>query len=414
VTDGRRPIEARLSAAGLAPLPRTAWLEIDLGALVANLEAIRGTVPPGTSIRPVVKADAYGHGGVPVAQALQAAGVDGLCVAAFDEAVELRDAGIAVPIAVLYPVPPALAADARAHGVSVSVGDPVLLAGLLQAAAAGAAGGLDLAIELEVESGLGRDGFDLADLVAAAQAIGSTDGARLAGLWTHLQAPEDLPRTARQVDRFEAAADALRAAGIELPRRHAAASVGLLVGDVSAYDGIRPGLALYGLVPDEILGTPAGDAAAELVRPILSLRARPVRVIDLPAGSGIGYGPSFVTARPSRIATLPLGYGDGWARSLSNRAEALVRGRRVPLVGNVSMDAVMVDVTDVPGGPVTPADEFTLIGAQGTERITAADLARTRTTNSWEVVTAMSRRLPRVYDAAPGAVSLRTLTARRP
>ncbi len=349
-----------------------------------------------------------------MARALQDAGVDGLCVAAFDEAVELRDAGIEAPIAVLYPVPAGLVATAADLGVAVSAGDPVLLARMLDGIAAADGAHPDLAIELEIESGLGRDGFDGADLVAAAAAIGSARGVRLAGLWTHLQAPEDLPRTERQMARFEAAAAALRDAGIDLPRRHAAASAGILLGDVGAYDGIRPGLSIYGLVPDEILGTPAGDAARRALRPILSLRARPVRVLDLPAGSGIGYGPSFVTARPSRIATLPLGYGDGWSRALSNRAEALVRGRRVPLVGNVSMDAVMADVTDVPGGPVTPDDEFTLIGEDGGERIEAADLARTRTTNSWEVVTAMARRLPRVYDAAPGAVELRTLSVRRP
>ena len=413
MTGGRRPIEVRLSAAGLPPLPRTAWLEIDLDALVANLAAIRDSVPPGTAIRPVVKADAYGHGAVPVARALEDAGVAGLCVAAFDEAVELRDAGIAAPIVVLYPVPPALVADAARLGVAVSAGDPVLLARMLDGVAAATGDHPDLAIELEIESGLGRDGFDAADLLAAAEAIGSARGVRLAGLWTHLQAPEDLPRTERQIARFEAAAAALRAAGVALPHRHAAASAGILLGDVGAYDGIRPGLAIYGLVPDEILGTPAGDAAGRVLRPILSLRARPVRVLDLPAGSGIGYGPTFETARPSRIATLPLGYGDGWSRSLSNRAEALVRGRRAPLVGNVSMDAVMVDVTDIPGGPVTPDDEFTLIGEDGGERIAAPDLARTRTTNSWEVVTAMARRLPRVYDAAPGAVALRTLSVRR-
>ncbi len=410
MTGGRRPIEARLSSAGLPPLPRTAWLEIDLDALVANLAAIRGSVPPGTAIRPVVKADAYGHGAVQVARTLVEAGVDGLCVAAFDEAVELREAGIGAPIAVLYPVPPAFVAEAARLGVAVSAGDPVLLARMLD----GVAGGHpDVAIELEIESGLGRDGFDGTDLLAAAEAIGSTRGTRLAGLWTHLQAPEDRPRTERQMARFEAAADALRAAGVDLPHRHAAASAGILLGDVAAYDGIRPGLAIYGLVPDEILGTPAGDAAAAVLRPVLSLRARPVRVLDLPVGSGIGYGPTFETARPSRIATLPLGYGDGWSRALSNRAEALVRGRRVPLVGNVSMDAVMADVTGIPGGPVTPDDEFTLIGEDGEDRIAAPDLARTRTTNSWEVVTAMARRLPRVYDAAPGAVALRTLSVRR-
>jgi alanine racemase len=142
----------------------------------------------------------------------------------------------------------------------------------------------------------------------------------------------------------------------------------------------------------------------------MALRARPVRVVDLPAGLGLSYGPSFETARPSRIATLPLGYGDGWARASSNRAEALVRGHRVALVGNVAMDAVMADVTDVPGPPVTTNDEFTLIGTQGDERITVGDLARLRTTNRWEVVSQMARRLPRVYDAPSASVGVRTLT----
>jgi alanine racemase len=145
----------------------------------------------------------------------------------------------------------------------------------------------------------------------------------------------------------------------------------------------------------------------------MSLIARPVRVADLPAGHGVSYGPTFTTTRPSRIATLPLGYGDGYARVFGNRAKALVRGRRVPLVGNVTMDAVMADVTDVPGEPVDRDDEFVLLGAQGDERITAEDLARLRTTNTWEVVTQMSARLPRVYDAAPGAIGLRTLTGWR-
>jgi alanine racemase len=132
-------------------------------------------------------------------------------------------------------------------------------------------------------------------------------------------------------------------------------------------------------------------------------------VADLPAGWGISYGPTFTTSRPSRIATLPLGYGDGWSRALSNRAEALVRGRRVPLVGNVAMDAVMADVTDVPGEPVTGHDEFVLIGEQGDQRITVADVAKARATNSWEVVTSRAARLPRVYHAASGRREMRTI-----
>jgi alanine racemase len=141
----------------------------------------------------------------------------------------------------------------------------------------------------------------------------------------------------------------------------------------------------------------------------MSLCARPVRVAELPAGHGVSYGPTFVTLRPSRIATLPLGYADGWRRALSDRAEALVRGVRVPLVGRVAMDAVMADVTDVPGAPVTEDDEFVLLGEQGGERITAHDVASAGGTISYEVVAGMSRRLARVYDAAGSTAAVRTL-----
>ena len=149
------------------------------------------------------------------------------------------------------------------------------------------------------------------------------------------------------------------------------------------------------------------------ILPVMSLHARPVRVADVAVGDGVSYGPTWRAARPSRVATLPLGYGDGYARAFSNRAAALVRGLRVPVVGNVAMDATMVDVTDVPGDPVTTEDEFVLLGGQGDQRIPAGELARLRTTNRWEVVTQMAARLPRVYHAASTPVSLWTLTERR-
>jgi alanine racemase len=144
----------------------------------------------------------------------------------------------------------------------------------------------------------------------------------------------------------------------------------------------------------------------------MSLHARPVRVLELPAGHGVSYGPTFVTTRPTRIATLPLGYGDGWRRVLTDRADALVRGIRVPIVGRVAMDAVMVDVTDVPGAQVTEDDEFVLLGSQGAERITAYELAAVCGTISYEIVTGMSPRLARVYHAAGSAIGARTLTGR--
>ena len=407
----RPPIEDRLAEAGQPPLPRTAWLEIDLVALLANLELLRAAAGPGVPVRPVVKADAYGHGAVAVTRALVGAGVDGLCVATLDEALALRAAGIEAPVLVMYPVPPAWGPEAARSGIAVTAGDPMLLDELLAAHAA-AGDDTTLRLELEVETGLGRGGFDLDHVVPAARTIIAAPRVELIGTWTHLQAPEDPARTTHQLERFIAAGDALRAAGVPLPVRHVTASAGLISDGVAAFEGVRPGLALYGLVPDDLSRAQLDTVVGRGLRPVLSLHARPVRVATLPTGWGVSYGPTFVTARPSRIATLPLGYGDGWSRALSNRAEALVRGQRVPVVGNVAMDAIMADVTDVPGPPVTPADEFTLIGSQGVQRITVGELARVRNTNSWEVVTAMARRLPRVYDAAPGPVGLRTLTER--
>jgi alanine racemase len=341
-------------------------------------------------------------------------------VAAIDEALALRGAGIDLPILVLYPIPPALADVARRHGIGVTAGDVQLLGALLRAAEGSSVANDDpLALHLEVETGLGRGGLAGAELLAAARSIGASRSARLASLWTHFQAPEDGARTASQLERFERAASDLEAAGVPLPKRHIAASAGLLLDGVASLDGARPGLAIYGLLPDELLagspiapgaraGQPPRSAAAGL-RPILSLHARPVRVADVPAGWGISYGPSFTTSRPSRIATLPLGYGDGWARALSNRADVLVRGGRVPLVGNVAMDAVMADVTDVAGAPVSVDDEFVLLGRQGAEHISAADLAAAWGTNCWEVVTSLAARLPRVYHAASVPRETRTL-----
>jgi alanine racemase len=364
---------------------------------------------PGVLVEPVVKADAYGHGMIPVARAVVDAGADGLCVATLDEALALRDAGIEGRVTVLYPVPPALVAEAAARGVAIAAGQPSVLATLL-AAIADNTTQRPLDIELEIETGLGRDGMPPHAAADAARSIAANPNARLAGVWTHMQEVADEPRTRAQIERFEAAIAGLMAAGIDVPRRHAAASASLLTNRIPVYDAVRPGLMTYGLIPDELDASSLVPRAAGL-RPVMSIVARPVRVIDLPAGHGISYGPTFSTGRPSRIATLPIGYGDGWPRSLSNKAQALVRGVRVPLVGNVAMDASMFDVTDVPGPPVGVDDEFVLLGSQEGDSITAGDLARARTTNSWEVVTGTSRRLSRVYDASAGAVGVRTLTS---
>ena len=415
VSATRGPLVEAGPGGALPPLPRTAWLEIDLDALLSNVRLLAGLLPPGVRVEPVVKADAYGHGAVAVARALVADGIGSLGVATFDEALELRQAGIEVPLIVLFPIPPELAPDARRYGLSITLGDGQLLdrtLAALEAAPAAAAGGNvgdQLAIHLEVETGLGRGGVHPDEAAAAAAAIAANPHARLAGLWSHLQAAGNAGLTAAQDARFEVAAGLLEGAGVTLPARHLAASGGLLAATAGTYDVVRVGLAGYGIVPDGLDVAGRNATAAAGLRPVMSLRARPIRVTWLEAGSGVSYGPSFTTARKSCIATLPLGYADGIPRGLSNKLEVLVRGIRAPQVGTVAMDALMVDVTDVPGPAVTIDDTFTLIGEQGEGRIGALEVAQWGNTISYEVVTAMSGRLPRVYYAAAEAVGMRAV-----
>jgi alanine racemase len=412
-------IAGGLAAAGLPALPRTAWLEIDLDRLRANLAAIRAAVPDGVRVEPVIKADGYGHGALPVGLALEAAGADGFSVATFDEAVELRAGGLRAPLLCLYAIPPETVAPAMRLGLAVSASGEPALERMVDAAVAtwrgerGPRPRRALRIHLDVETGLGRAGLDPNRIAAVADRLRTSPGVRLAGVWSHLQQADDLPRTDRQAELFAKVLEGMAEAWGRLPARHLAASAGLLGRVAPAYDAVRIGLATYGIYPDDAVAEGATVGPGAAIRPVLALHARPVRVADLPAGSGIGYGPSFTTTRLSRIATLPLGYADGYPRALSNRAHALVRGRRVPLVGNVAMDALMVDVTDLPGPPVDLDDEFVLIGSQGSETIPLEELARLRTTNTREMVTAMSRRLPRVYHAAAVPVGVRTIATWR-
>jgi alanine racemase len=324
-------------------------------------------------------------------------------------------------VLVLYPIPPELVAEAASLGIALSLGSGEPSAGILEAAARAAdlpGGAPLLQVHLEIETGLGRGGVLPQDAAAAVAAVREARGVVLRGVWTHLAAADDPDSVRLQYARFASAVEPLldAVAWGTAPgdvRRHLAGSGGVLGAGAAPWEAVRPGIAIYGLLPDNLVPSPDAAGAAAALRPVMALMARPVRVIELPAGHGVSYGPSFITGRPSRIATLPVGYGDGWTRALSDRAAALVRGCRVPLVGRVAMDAVMADVTDVPGPPVTPDDEFVLLGKQGQERITADDLAGAAGTISHEIVTGMSGRLARVYHASGSAVGTRTLAGGR-
>jgi len=357
---------------------------------------------------------------VAVASWLQRGDGDGFCVATFDEGRLLRRSGIERPILILYPIPPDLAPDAANLRLAVTVADERLFertCAAIESTRTALPPDPPLELHLEVETGLGRGGIAVAEVARVVDRIRSLPGVVLGGVWSHLAAPSDRPLSVAASARFDAATAQIAALGGVMPARHLAATGAVLGGTVPLHDRVRLGLGLYGLIPDRLELAGAWRAVGEALAPVMSIHARPVRVLELPAGHGVSYGPSFVTERPSRIATLPLGYGDGWPRILSGRSWALVRGRRVPLVGTVAMDALMADVTDMPGPPVTVDDEFVLLGRQAgpdagsaVAEIAVADLALARTTISWEVVAQMAQRMTRVYHAAAVPVGVRTLT----
>jgi alanine racemase len=390
-------------------LTRLSWLEIDVEALSHNLRLTR-QVAGGVDINAVVKADGYGHGAVTAARAFVGAGAARLCVATFDEALALRAAGIDAPILVLFRVPADVAADAAQMGVELALSDEASIGELIDrwlAARAQLPPTTTLDLQLEVETGLGRAGLDPPRVVPAMRRLVAVPGLRLIGLWTHMAAATEREPTAAQVAVFERTQAEVVAAGLPLPARHVAPSGAIFTANAPAYEAVRPGLCLYGLLPADLPPSAAHAAAGAGLRPAMQLRARPLRIEAAPVGAGVSYGSHWRAERPSLIATLPVGYSDGWPRYSWPGGEVLVHGRRAPLVGTVAMDALMVDVTDVPG--VNPASEFTLLGRDGPEEISAHDLARARNTIAWEVIATMAQRLPRVYHAGPVLVGRRTL-----
>jgi len=399
-------IDDRLRAAGLPTLPRSVWLEIDEAALANNLSVFRELIGTGVELNAVVKADAYGHGLVPVARVFEAAGADRLCVASLDEALALRDGGIRIPILVLFPIPPSEVDEAAFAEVEITVSGTDQLHATLDSWR-GQSRAARLVVHLEVDSGLSRGGVKPQQ---AAAVIGRLDAPDLqvAGIWTHLASPEKQDVTSAQVAAFEQAVNDLRAVGRYVPKRHVAATGGALNGETPLYEGVRIGLGLYGLLPMDLpMPDPERAAAARLI-PAMALKARPLRVETISAGTSVSYGGRWTAERESVIATLPVGYADAIPRP-APWGNALVRGHSVPLVGTVAMDAVMADVTDVPGVAVNLQDEFVLLGSQGDATISAEALARGRNTIPWEVVTSMSARIPRVYHAGSVLMGLRTL-----
>jgi alanine racemase len=366
-----------------------AWIEIDHGALVANVAALQRLAGHDTELIGVVKADAYGHGAVETSATLVQAGIHRLAVATLSEATELRSAGRSEPLVLLWGIGAEDAASAVDADVEPMVDNVAVVSALAEAAGAA---GRPIGVHRKVDTGLSRQGIEPAAAHELARAVDASPHLHLAGTMTHLAAAEDPAATGRQLDALREALDALRADGLDPGIVHVGGTGAILGGIAPWADAVRPGIGLYGLSPEPFDGHEAG------LTPALSLRALPLRVFEVAPGTAVGYGLRWTAARRSRLATLPIGYGDGWPRSHLNNGVALVRGQRVPMVGAISMDGLVVDVSDV--GSVGLDDEFVLIGRQGAEEITADEVAAQRGTISYEVTTMLRRRLPRRHGRA--------------
>ncbi|MGH9433464.1 MAG: alanine racemase [Terriglobia bacterium] len=382
-----------------AKLLRPTWAEISLAALGRNFDRVR-QLAGARKVMAVIKADAYGHGAVPVARALAARGVDWLGVATVEEAVELREAGIRQPILLLGGLYMSDPADLIAYDLTPGVSSTARLDTYADCARRE---GRPINFHLKIDTGLGRLGLppDRLELfMRHLREIGEGPGGpalRLTGFFTHLASAEDLvaSQTGEQGARFSAALVRLRSLGMDPEWVHVANSAALLARSRFPENLVRVGALLYGYCLP--LRLPPGLAAppSPQFEPILSFKSRVVYLKDVPSGTPLGYGASFFTRRASRIATLPVGYADGLSRALSNRGRAMVRGQRAGIVGSISMDLTLLDVTDIPG--VAVGDEVTLIGKSGDVSITALEIAREVGTVPYEVLCSIGKRVPRIY-----------------
>lgn len=370
----------------------TAQARVDLDAVVANVAALVELVAP-SEVCAVVKADGYGHGAVPVSRAALAAGARWLAVAQVAEGESLRSAGIDAPVLLLSEPAPAEMARVVAARLAPAVYTPE---GVAAAGAAAAGAGATVGVHLKVDTGMRRVGAEPADAAKLAGLVADQPGLELEGVWTHCAVADEPERdfTATQLDRFEAVLDDLAAAGHRPRLRHAANSAVALAHPRGRYDLVRCGISVYGVPPAPALA----DRVA--LRPALSLRSTVTFVKRVPAGEGVSYGLRYTTPRDTVIATVGIGYADGVRRALgATGGEVLVRGRRLPVAGTVTMDQLMVDCG--PDTDVSVGDEVVVLGTQGDEEISADEWAARLDTIAYEVLCGIGPRAGRRWVGGP-------------
>jgi alanine racemase len=370
---------------------RPTWAEIDLAALAHNFHVIKNHIGPDTKILAAVKANAYGHGAVECARRLEAEGADWFGVALPEEGIELRKAGITRPILCLGGFWPEQESALLEHQLTPVAYRPDLIESL-DRAAQNANKTAD--VHVKIDTGMGRLGVRADAVGEFCNALTKFRNIRVEGLMTHLAAADDESKqefTNNQLAEFESAIAEFRERGFQPTFIHAANSAAAFANPRSRGNMVRPGGTLYGFTRDVL---PA-DIETPGLRPVMCLHSRIVLLKNVPKGEYLGYGCTFQTQRDSLIATIPIGYDDGYRRVLSNRARVIVRGKFAPVVGRVSMDLTLVDVTEVPDASLD--DHVTLLGQDGEVSITAEDLGELAGTISYEITCGISTRVPRIY-----------------
>ncbi len=362
---------------------RPSWVDVDLGAVAANVARLRKLVAP-TELCAVVKADAYGHGDVPVAETAVAAGASWLAVALVEEGIRLREAGIDAPILLLTEPPAGDAADVVRWRLTPTVYQPAFVDALADVACRD-----PVEVHLKVDTGMHRVGADPQTAGMLAARVTDTAGLTLGGVWSHLAVADTDPEfTARQIDEFGRFCAGLEERGVHVPLRHLANTPGAILYPEARHDMVRVGLGMYGLHP-----CPQTRELVDL-RPAMSIVSRVSYVRDLPAGSRPSYGRRRPLPGDHRVVTVPVGYADGVPRGWSADGVVLIGGRRRPLAGTVTMDQLVVDVG---GDDVAVGDEVVVLGRQGDAEITADEWAEATGTINYEIVSRIGPRLPRRY-----------------
>jgi len=363
------------------------WVEVDLDSFAWNWAELRRLVGPEVRILQVVKADAYGHGAIEISHTALKNGAACLGVANADEGVQLRVSGITAPIIILSPSTGGEIREIIKYGLTPSLSD-LMFSSEFQRHLAKA--GVNAPVHIEIDTGMGRGGMLCDEAPATIRKILDFPNIVVEGLFTHLATSEVcVDYNEQQWTLFKGLIERLTAMGINIPLKHMANSGAILNYPRFHLDMVRPGLMSYGIHP-----APQTEARADL-HPVMSFKTRVVLLKEFPKGASIGYSRTYVTERPSRIATLPVGYGDGYGVILSNQGEVLIRGKRAPVVGRISMDMTAVDVSSIPDCHI--GDEVVLMGRQGEECISANDIAVRVRTISYDILCALGKRAPRIF-----------------